>query len=70
MTSQSKIESASEANPQASPSQVEDVKKEQVEMLAKQESSTNPRTANSRRAGPSKLEIMEELSRQRFPWDE
>ena len=48
----------------------EDVKKELPETPADSERSTEQGASNSRRAGLSKREIMEELSRQRFPWDE
>ena len=47
-----------------------DVKKEPPETLADSECSTVRRGSNSRRTGLSKREIMEDLSRQRFPWDE
>ena len=45
-------------------------KPEQGEILADHEHSIYQRSANARRAGLSKREIMEELSRERFPWDE
>ena len=52
------------------PPEEEDVKKEPPETFADSECSTVRRGSNSRRTGLSKREIMEELSRQRFPWDE
>ena len=42
----------------------------QDDNLAKHDDSTKPETSNSRRPGLSKREIMEQLSRERFPWDE
>ncbi|MBU3615791.1 hypothetical protein [Polynucleobacter sp. JS-Polo-80-F4] len=58
-----------EVNPQAPSSPAEDVKKEQEEVI-NHESAADPKAHNPRRGGPSKREMMEELSRQRFPWDE
>ncbi|QWE03934.1 hypothetical protein [Polynucleobacter sp. JS-JIR-II-50] len=58
-----------EVNPQAPSSQTEDAKKEHEEALG-HEFAANSEAHNSRRGGSSKREIMEELSRQRFPWDE
>jgi hypothetical protein len=42
----------------------------QDQRLTKHEDSTRSETANTRRPGMSKREIMEQLSRERFPWDE
>jgi hypothetical protein len=52
------------------PPKEEDVKKELPETFADSECSTGHGASNSRRTGLSKREIMEDLSRQRFPWDE
>ena len=38
--------------------------------LAKHADSTKPEASHSRKPGLSKREIMEQLSRERFPWDE
>jgi hypothetical protein len=51
-------------------SQVDSVKEDQTEIIPDPESPAGRVANNSRRAGHSKREIMEELSRQRFPWDE
>jgi hypothetical protein len=66
MANQSKLESEDGLKPQTPA----DIRKEQVEVTVDHGSSTATRPATSRRAGLSKREIMEELSRQRFPWDE
>lgn len=42
----------------------------QDENLANYEESTKPEASHSRKPGLSKREIMEQLSRERFPWDE
>jgi hypothetical protein len=47
---------------------VEDAKNEQAEILADQEHWKKHGT--NRRSGASKREIMEELSREGFPWEE
>jgi hypothetical protein len=59
-----------EEKSQASLPKEDDVKKELPETPVDSERSTEQGVSNSRRAGLSKREIMEELSRQRFPWDE
>ena len=46
----------------------EDFKQEQAEILADQ--AHCKKYGTNRRKGPSKSEIMEELSRERFPWEE
>jgi hypothetical protein len=38
--------------------------------LANYKESTKPEAGHSRKPGLSKREIMEQLSRERFPWDE
>ncbi len=57
-------------HPQASSPQTEDVKNEQPETLAESESAAEHTLSNLRKAALSKREIMEQLSRERFPWDE
>ena len=42
----------------------------QNENLVSHEDSTKPEASHSRKPGLSKREIMEQLSRERFPWDE
>jgi len=49
---------------------VEDSKKEQEEIRADQAHWAKYGTNRSTRAAKSKREIMEELSRERFPWEE
>ncbi len=70
MMNESKLDSADEEKHQKPPSEDGDAKKERAEDAVDQESSTEHRATNTRKAGVSKREIMEELSRQRFPWDE
>jgi hypothetical protein len=70
MTKELTIESAAEVSPQISSSKSGVIKQEQGEILADHEHLTYQRSANARRVGLSKREIMEELSRERFPWDE
>ena len=48
----------------------EDSKKEQEEILADQAHWAKHGTNRSTKAAKSKSEIMEELSRERFPWEE
>lgn len=57
-------------NPQRSTSLTEDVKKEREEILANGECCVKQDAIIPRRAALSKRELMEELSRQRFPWEE
>jgi len=54
MTKESKKESVEEVKPENVSSQPEDPKKDRLDRMP----------------GLSKREMMEELSRQRFPWDE
>jgi hypothetical protein len=70
MTSKSTLECAGEVKPQTPSSQLEDAKEDQVEMISDPKAPTGNVANNPRRSGLSKREIMEELSRQRFPWDE
>ncbi|QWE08103.1 hypothetical protein [Polynucleobacter ibericus] len=49
---------------------MEEIKKDQPKTLTESDGSTEPENRHSRRAGLSKREIMEQLSRERFPWDE
>lgn len=68
MTNDSNLEFAGKMNPQRLSSLEEDFKKEQAEILAGQ--AHWKKYGNNRRNGQSKTEIMEELSRERFPWEE
>ena len=62
------LEYVGKINPQRLTSLAEDWKKEQAEVLADQ--AHWKKYGANRRKGPSKSEIMEELSRERFPWEE
>jgi hypothetical protein len=70
MPNKSTLASDKEANPIEPSSQTESANHEQEDALAA--TSNLPKTGNSssRKTALSKREIMEELSRQRFPWDE
>ena len=70
MTNESKLESEDVEGSQTSIPPVQDIKIEQAEITADHESAAVTGATNSRRPGLSKREMMEELSRQRFPWDE
>lgn len=50
--------------------EIESANQAQDDSLVDRDYSTKPEVTNSRRPGLSKREIMEELSRERFPWDE
>jgi hypothetical protein len=60
-------ESASESVDGVKP---EDLKKDQTANQADPKGLTEQSSSSSRKAGLSKREIMEELSRERFPWEE
>ena len=62
------LEYVGKMNPKRLTSLEEDYKKELAEILADQAHWKGCGT--NRRNGPSKSEIMEELSRERFPWEE
>lgn len=68
MIDESNIEFVGEMNPQKLTSLDEDIKKDQAEILADKDHWRKYGT--NRRAGSNKREIMEELSRERFPWEE
>ncbi|BDT75818.1 hypothetical protein [Polynucleobacter sp. KF022] len=62
------LEYVGKMNPLRLTSLEEDRKKEQAEILADQ--AHWKKYGTNRRSGASKREIMEELSRERFPWEE
>lgn len=62
------LEYVGKMNPQRLTSLEEDRKKEQAEILADHEHWK--KYGSNRRSGASKREIMEALSRERFPWEE
>jgi len=70
MTDAAKSEFVSGSEPKNQPEKTEDIKKDQPEVLATNEDLTKGEVANPRRTALSKREIMEQLSRERFPWDE
>ena len=70
MTNESNIEFVGKVNAENLTSLAEDAKKEQEEILADQAHWVKHGTNRSIRAAKSKSEIMEELSRERFPWEE
>jgi hypothetical protein len=70
MSNKSTLDCGSGAKSETSFSQVDGVREDQAEIILDSENSAGRVANNSRKAGLSKREIMEELSRQRFPWDE
>jgi len=64
------LEYVGKINAQKQTSLVEDSKKELEEIHADQAHWAKHGTNRSTRAAKSKSEIMEELSRERFPWEE
>lgn len=70
MTDKSNLEFVGKAKAEKLTSLAEDFKKEQAEIHADQAHWAKYGTNRSTRAAKSKREIMEELSRERFPWEE
>ncbi|QWD38653.1 hypothetical protein G6671_08025 [Polynucleobacter paneuropaeus] len=70
MTNESNLEFVGKMKPEKLTSIAEDFKKEQAEIIADREHWAKYGTNRSTRAAKSKREIMEELSRERFPWEE
>lgn len=68
MTNESNLEIVGQMNPKKLTSLEEDFKKEQAEILPDQ--AHWKKYGTNRRNDQSKTEIMEELSRERFPWEE
>ena len=68
MTDESNVKYVGQIKPQKLTSLAEDLKREQAEIIADQEHWKKYGT--NRRSGASKREIMEESSRERFPWEE
>ncbi|MDF9788108.1 hypothetical protein [Polynucleobacter sphagniphilus] len=64
------IEFFAKLNPQRLTSLEEDHKAEQKQILADQEHWAKHGTNRPRRGSPSKTELMEQLSRERFPEDD
>jgi len=70
MTNHSNIEPAKKEDLKSESSTPEELGREQSETPSDQGGESIQAPNHSRRAGRSKREIMEELSRARFPWDE
>lgn len=70
MTDESNVELVGKMNPKKLTSLEEDIKKEQAEILAAQVHWAKHGTNRLKKSAQSKREIMEELSRERFPWEE
>ena len=70
MTDQSNLEYSGKVNAEKLTSLAEDSKDELAEIHADQVHWAKYGTNRSTKAAKSKREIMEELSRERFPWEE
>ena len=70
MTTESNIEFVGKIKLEKLTSMAENLKKEQEEILADQAHWAKYGTNRSTKAAKSKSEIIEELSRERFPWEE
>jgi hypothetical protein len=70
MTDESNIEFVGKVKAEKLTSLSEDAKNELAEIYADQEHWKKYGTNRSSKAAKSKREIMEELSRERFPWEE
>ena len=70
MATESDLEYVGKVNTQKLTSLTEDIKQDQEEIRADSEHWKKYGTNRSSKATKSKREIMEELSRERFPWEE
>jgi len=70
MTDESNIEFVGKVKAEKPTSLAEDAKNDLAEIHADQEHWKKYGTNRSSKAAKSKSEIMEELSRERFPWEE
>ena len=70
MTDESNVEFVGKMNPKKLISLEEGFKREQAEIIADREHWAKYGTNRSKKSAQSKREIMEELSRERFPWEE
>jgi hypothetical protein len=70
MTDEANLEFVGRVKAKKLTSLAEDFKKEQEEFLADEEHRKKYGTNCSSKAAKSKREIMEELTRERFPWEE
>ena len=70
MPTKSTLASDKEVKPIEPSSQAKSANQEQEDTLAATSNMSKTVSSSSRKTALSKREIMEELSRQRFPWDE
>lgn len=70
MTDELSLEFVGKMNPKKLTSLSEDSKNESNEIIADREHWAKYGTNRSKKSAQSKREIMEELSRERFPWEE
>ena len=70
MNDESNLEFEGKIKAEKLTSLAEDSKNDQAHILADQKYWEKHRTNRSTKAAKSKSEIMEELSRERFPWEE
>ena len=70
MSDKSNLEFVGRMNPKKLTSLEEDFKKEQAEIIADREHWAKYGVNRSKKSAQSKREIMEELSRERFTWEE
>lgn len=70
MTIEPNSEHPRDANSQKSDLEADDDKKEQGEVHSASRDSQSQVVGRSSKPAKSKREIMEEMTRQRFPWDE
>jgi len=70
MTNESNLEFVGKVKAEKLTTLAEDSKNDLAEILADQEHWAKHGTNRSKKSAKSKREIMEELSRERFPWEE
>ena len=70
MTNKSNLEFVGKVSAEKLTSLAEDIKKDQAEIIADREHWAKYGANRSKKSAQSKREIMEELSRERFPWEE
>lgn len=70
MTEESNLEFVGRVSPKKLTSLEEDFKREQAEIIADREHWAKYGINRSKKSAQSKREIMEELSRERFSWEE
>lgn len=70
MNDESNLEYLGKTNPQKLTSLAEDIKKDQEEIRADMDHWKKHGVNRSTKAAKSKCEMMEEMTRERFPWEE